>query len=85
MTQKHEYYLCSSHSYSYIRMADQSKIETFEKKKSSYGDSTVFLMFCSNFDYFRYVGRPTAASPATGSKMQHLKELKQFLDEAFTV
>ncbi|XP_017790806.1 PREDICTED: 2-oxoglutarate dehydrogenase, mitochondrial isoform X2 [Habropoda laboriosa] len=33
----------------------------------------------------RYVGRPTAASPATGSKMQHLKELKQLLDESFDV
>ncbi|XP_017790814.1 PREDICTED: 2-oxoglutarate dehydrogenase, mitochondrial isoform X3 [Habropoda laboriosa] len=32
-----------------------------------------------------YVGRPTAASPATGSKMQHLKELKQLLDESFDV
>ncbi|XP_046421044.1 2-oxoglutarate dehydrogenase, mitochondrial isoform X2 [Neodiprion fabricii] len=33
----------------------------------------------------RYVGRPTAASPATGSKMQHLKELKQLLDDAFSI
>ncbi|XP_046478917.1 2-oxoglutarate dehydrogenase complex component E1 isoform X4 [Neodiprion pinetum] len=32
-----------------------------------------------------YVGRPTAASPATGSKMQHLKELKQLLDDAFSI
>ncbi|XP_015438559.1 PREDICTED: 2-oxoglutarate dehydrogenase, mitochondrial isoform X1 [Dufourea novaeangliae] len=32
-----------------------------------------------------YVGRPTAASPATGSKMQHLKELKQLLDDSFDV
>ncbi|CAL7942906.1 unnamed protein product [Xylocopa violacea] len=31
----------------------------------------------------RYVGRPTAASPATGSKMQHLKELKQLLDDSY--
>ncbi|KAK0071014.1 hypothetical protein PV325_013672, partial [Microctonus aethiopoides] len=33
----------------------------------------------------RYVGRPTAASPATGSKMQHLKELKQLLDDSFNL
>ncbi|XP_043268323.1 2-oxoglutarate dehydrogenase, mitochondrial isoform X7 [Venturia canescens] len=33
----------------------------------------------------RYVGRPTAASPATGSKMQHLKELKQLLDDTFNI
>ncbi|XP_076639304.1 oxoglutarate dehydrogenase Nc73EF isoform X1 [Colletes latitarsis] len=33
----------------------------------------------------RYVGRPTAASPATGSKMQHLKELKQLLDDSFAI
>ncbi|XP_071857853.1 oxoglutarate dehydrogenase Nc73EF isoform X1 [Bombus fervidus] len=33
----------------------------------------------------RYVGRPTGASPATGSKMQHLKELKQLLDDSFEV
>lgn len=32
-----------------------------------------------------YVGRPTGASPATGSKMQHLKELKQMLDDSFDV
>ncbi|XP_043268320.1 2-oxoglutarate dehydrogenase, mitochondrial isoform X5 [Venturia canescens] len=32
-----------------------------------------------------YVGRPTAASPATGSKMQHLKELKQLLDDTFNI
>ncbi|XP_023288817.1 2-oxoglutarate dehydrogenase, mitochondrial isoform X6 [Orussus abietinus] len=32
-----------------------------------------------------YCGRPTAASPATGSKMQHLKELKQLLDDSFNV
>ncbi|XP_058799660.1 2-oxoglutarate dehydrogenase complex component E1 isoform X4 [Phymastichus coffea] len=32
-----------------------------------------------------YVGRPTAASPATGSKMQHLKELKQLLDDSFNI
>ncbi|XP_076168173.1 oxoglutarate dehydrogenase Nc73EF isoform X1 [Ptiloglossa arizonensis] len=33
----------------------------------------------------RYVGRPTGASPATGSKMQHLKELKQLLDDSFNI
>ncbi|XP_043592397.1 2-oxoglutarate dehydrogenase, mitochondrial isoform X7 [Bombus pyrosoma] len=32
-----------------------------------------------------YAGRPTGASPATGSKMQHLKELKQLLDDSFDV
>ncbi|XP_043254351.1 2-oxoglutarate dehydrogenase, mitochondrial isoform X4 [Colletes gigas] len=32
-----------------------------------------------------YVGRPTGASPATGSKMQHLKELKQLLDDSFAI
>jgi len=32
-----------------------------------------------------YTGRPTAASPATGSKMQHLRELKAFLDDAMAV
>ncbi|XP_054013986.1 2-oxoglutarate dehydrogenase complex component E1 isoform X2 [Hylaeus anthracinus] len=33
----------------------------------------------------RYAGRPTAASPATGSKMQHLKELKQLLDDSINL
>ncbi|XP_074102446.1 oxoglutarate dehydrogenase Nc73EF isoform X1 [Cotesia typhae] len=33
----------------------------------------------------RYVGRATAASPATGSKMQHLKELKQLMDDSFNL
>ncbi|KAL0107587.1 hypothetical protein PUN28_014709 [Cardiocondyla obscurior] len=31
-----------------------------------------------------YAGRPTASSPATGSKMQHLKELKQLVDDSLT-
>ncbi|KAL6422035.1 hypothetical protein ACFW04_010845 [Cataglyphis niger] len=31
-----------------------------------------------------YAGRPTAASPATGSKMQHLKELKQLIDDSLS-
>ncbi|XP_017882185.1 2-oxoglutarate dehydrogenase, mitochondrial isoform X3 [Ceratina calcarata] len=33
----------------------------------------------------RYAGRPTGASPATGSKMQHLKELKQLLDDSLNL
>lgn len=32
----------------------------------------------------RYVGRPTAASPATGSKMQHLRELDALLEDAMS-
>ncbi|KAJ3657052.1 hypothetical protein Zmor_016087 [Zophobas morio] len=32
-----------------------------------------------------YVGRPTAASPATGSKAQHLKELSHLLDDAMAL
>lgn len=32
-----------------------------------------------------YAGRPTGASPATGSKMQHLKELKQLLDDSLSL
>ncbi|XP_011169570.1 2-oxoglutarate dehydrogenase, mitochondrial isoform X5 [Solenopsis invicta] len=31
-----------------------------------------------------YAGRPTASSPATGSKMQHLKELKELLDDSLS-
>lgn len=31
---------------------------------------------------FSYSGRPTAASPATGSKAQHLKELNNLLEDA---
>ncbi|XP_014487647.1 PREDICTED: 2-oxoglutarate dehydrogenase, mitochondrial isoform X4 [Dinoponera quadriceps] len=33
----------------------------------------------------RYAGRPTASSPATGSKMQHLKELKQLVDDSLSL
>ena len=32
-----------------------------------------------------YVGRPAAASPATGSMKQHTVELTKFLDEALAV
>ncbi|XP_014487770.1 PREDICTED: 2-oxoglutarate dehydrogenase, mitochondrial isoform X5 [Dinoponera quadriceps] len=32
-----------------------------------------------------YAGRPTASSPATGSKMQHLKELKQLVDDSLSL
>jgi len=34
---------------------------------------------------FRYVGRGVSASPATGSKRQHLKEAAQLLEDAFTL
>lgn len=34
---------------------------------------------------FSYIGRPTAASPATGSKVQHLKEQANLLDDATTL
>lgn len=37
------------------------------------------------FFFYSYAGRPTGASTATGSKMQHLRELKAFLDESFAV
>ncbi|XP_011330712.1 2-oxoglutarate dehydrogenase, mitochondrial isoform X2 [Ooceraea biroi] len=33
----------------------------------------------------RYAGRPTASSPSTGSKMQHIKELKQLLDDSLSL
>ena len=33
----------------------------------------------------RYVGRPAAASPATGLMSRHLKELNAFLEEALTI
>lgn len=35
--------------------------------------------------FYSYAGRPTAASSATGSKMQHLRELKALLDRSFAV
>ncbi|XP_044593392.1 2-oxoglutarate dehydrogenase, mitochondrial isoform X4 [Cotesia glomerata] len=44
-----------------------------------------FSTALSNSRDISYVGRPTAASPATGSKMQHLKELKQLLDDSFNL
>lgn len=48
-----------------------------------------FSLFCLfaffHLFYFRYAGRPIAASTATGTKVQHLKELSDFLDEATTL
>lgn len=41
---------------------------------------TQSFLFC-----FSYAGRPCAASPATGSKMQHLKELAHLTDDALNV
>lgn len=35
--------------------------------------------------FHRYAGRATSSSAATGSKMQHLKELKALLDESLSV
>lgn len=35
--------------------------------------------------FYSYAGRTAAASAATGSKMQHLKELKALLDESFAI
>jgi hypothetical protein len=40
-----------------------------------------FYFFILFFD--SYVGRGVSASPATGSKRQHLKEAAQLLEDAF--
>uniref|UniRef100_A0A2S2P8F3 oxoglutarate dehydrogenase (succinyl-transferring) n=1 Tax=Schizaphis graminum TaxID=13262 RepID=A0A2S2P8F3_SCHGA len=42
-----------------------------------------FHTVLNNTKSIGYAGRPTAASSATGSKMQHLKELKALLDRSF--
>lgn len=34
---------------------------------------------------YSYIGRPTAASPATGSKVQHLKEQANILEDAMAL
>ncbi|XP_026815301.1 2-oxoglutarate dehydrogenase, mitochondrial isoform X7 [Rhopalosiphum maidis] len=44
-----------------------------------------FHTVLNNTKSIGYAGRPTAASSATGSKMQHLKELKALLDRSFAV
>lgn len=45
--------------------------------------SFVFVVFYQSFSFcYSYIGRPVAASTATGSKAQHLKELASFLGEA---
>jgi 2-oxoglutarate dehydrogenase complex dehydrogenase (E1) component-like enzyme len=43
------------------------------------------VVLISNFSFFSnsYVGRGVSASPATGSKRQHLKEAAQLLEDAF--
>ena len=33
----------------------------------------------------KYIGRETAPSPATGNKMTHKRELKEFLDKAMQI
>lgn len=47
-----------------------------------------FFLFRTNrilyfFFFNSYVGRGVSASPATGSKRQHLKEAAQLLEDAF--
>uniref|UniRef100_A0A2S2R3P9 oxoglutarate dehydrogenase (succinyl-transferring) n=1 Tax=Sipha flava TaxID=143950 RepID=A0A2S2R3P9_9HEMI len=44
-----------------------------------------FLTSLANTKTIYYAGRPVAASPATGNKVQHTKEIKNFLDESFAV
>eukprot|EP00102_Acyrthosiphon_pisum_P021108 XP_016658318.1 PREDICTED: 2-oxoglutarate dehydrogenase, mitochondrial isoform X5 [Acyrthosiphon pisum] len=44
-----------------------------------------FHTVLNNTKTIGYAGRPTAASSATGSKMQHLRELKALLDRSFAV
>ena len=39
----------------------------------------------NDFLIFSYAGRPTAASPATGSKAQHLKELAALMDDSLSL
>ena len=41
----------------------------------------------TNIGFFyisRYAGRPVSASPATGNKKTHMRELKQFLDKTLS-
>ncbi|XP_050540620.1 2-oxoglutarate dehydrogenase complex component E1 isoform X3 [Daktulosphaira vitifoliae] len=44
-----------------------------------------FYTLMNNTKNINYAGRPTAASAATGSKMQHLKELAALLEESFAI
>lgn len=44
-----------------------------------------FLTALANKKSIHYAGRPVAASPATGNKVQHAKEIKNLLDESFAV
>ncbi|XP_063975177.1 2-oxoglutarate dehydrogenase complex component E1 isoform X2 [Diachasmimorpha longicaudata] len=57
----------------------------FSSSKSSKSESVPEPPQKTKSRLIRYAGRPCAASPATGSKMQHLKELKQFLDDSFDI
>lgn len=41
----------------------------------------VGIHFINDISYYSYNGRATAASPATGSKAAHNKELRNLLDE----
>ena len=43
----------------------------------------VFDQMGREYQRVRYVGRPAAASPATGLMRTHLAQLQAFLDEAF--
>lgn len=45
----------------------------------------VLIDFFNGNCFSSYIGRPTAASPATGSKAQHLKELANLLDDAMAI
>ena len=49
----------------------------------------ISVLFLSNLNFVfifscRYVGRNVSASPATGSKRQHLKEVAQLVEDAFS-
>lgn len=37
------------------------------------------------FSFHSYIGRPTAASPATGSKVQHLREQSNLLEDGMAL
>ncbi|XP_026293460.1 2-oxoglutarate dehydrogenase complex component E1 isoform X2 [Frankliniella occidentalis] len=64
--------------------ADEQERQASAKSSSQAGlqPETQTSSLPSNVRTISYCGRPTAASPATGSKAQHLKELNALLEDA---
>ncbi|XP_034239296.1 2-oxoglutarate dehydrogenase, mitochondrial isoform X2 [Thrips palmi] len=68
-----------------VRQENDTSFESASQAGPQSETQTQTSSLQTNIRTISYCGRPTAASPATGSKAQHLKELNALLEDATSV